>query len=151
MFRMYYISTAIPGLTANDHEEILQKARKNNAALDVTGLLVVRGNQFAQALEGEREKVISLFEKIKLDKRHLRIVIISQEEVEARIFPQWEMGFYDIAPHEELSEIDLNDPKFVSCPSELDRCFRRIIEMEIPSEASEGYSGTPTFEELSRA
>lgn len=148
MFRMYYISTAIPGLTAKDHEEILQKARKNNATLDVTGLLVVKGNQFAQALEGKKKQVLALFEKIKLDKRHLRIVIISQEEVDTRIFPHWGMGFCDIAPHEGLSEIDLNDPKFVSCPSELDRYFRRVVEMEIPAEVNEAYSGTPSFHEL---
>lgn len=128
MFRMYYISTAAEGLTANDHEDILAKARKNNKAADVTGLLVVKGEFFAQALEGEKENVLALFEKIKRDERHYRVVLISEEEVSERIFSNWEMGFKDINSSEKLAEVDLGDPQFVSEPGRLNKVFQLIVE-----------------------
>ena len=93
MFRMYYISTVAPSVTSDDFEDILEKARRNNAKLGVTGLLVVKDNNFAQALEGEKEDVLALYEKIKRDKRHLRIVLISQQEVDASNFLKLGNGF----------------------------------------------------------
>ena len=130
MFRMYYISTAIQGLTENDYQDILAKARKNNVAQGVTGLLIVKGEFFAQALEGEKENVMALFEKIKQDRRHFRVVIISREDVEERIFSNWEMGFRDIGLSDEFPEVDLGDSRFVNDPTALDRVFRRVVEYE---------------------
>lgn len=131
MFQLYYISTAIDGLTPEDHEDILAKARKNNEALGVTGLLIVKGNHFAQVLEGEKENVMQLFEKIKLDKRHYRVVIISQTQIETRVFSHWKMGFRDVntAP-ELLSEVDFSDPKYVDAPENLDKVFRKFVEFQ---------------------
>ncbi|MFK7766053.1 MAG: BLUF domain-containing protein [Mariniblastus sp.] len=130
MIRMYYISTAVEGLAAKDYDEILGKARKNNSKLGVTGLLVVKGGFFAQALEGEEQDVMELFEKIKLDKRHYRVVMISRKEVQERIFQDWEMGFKDINVSVDCADVDLNDPKYVEHPELLDRAFRHVIEVE---------------------
>lgn len=130
MIRMYYISTAIEGLTVLDYDDILTKARENNHKQGLTGLLVVKGGLFAQALEGEEQNVMSLFEKIKSDTRHHRVVVISKNEIEERIFPNWEMGFKDIDLSGDCPEIDLNDPKFVEQPELLDRVFRHVVELE---------------------
>ncbi|MEP3482314.1 MAG: BLUF domain-containing protein [Fuerstiella sp.] len=130
MIRIYYISTAAEGLTSLDYEDILSKARKNNQELELSGLLVVKGGLFAQAIEGREERVSALFEKIKLDKRHHRIVLISKTEIEERLFPNWEMGFKDIDVSESQLEIDLADPKFVKQPELLDRVFRHVVNQE---------------------
>lgn len=130
MFRMYYLSTAAPGLDAKEYEGILNKARQNNVALGVTGLLIVKGDHFVQALEGEREAVLTLFEKIKKDKRHHRVVILSTAVVEERIFGNWEMGFRDVSVSEQIPEIDLSDPQTVRDPDALDRAFRLVVEYE---------------------
>lgn len=131
MIRLYYISTAIEGLTQRDYDDILGKAHANNRKRDVTGLLVVKGGFFAHALEGEEQDVMSLFEKIKTDKRHYRVILISQEEVHERIFLDWEMGFKDINTSEDCVEVDLNDAQFVDQPDALDRVFRRIVNAKI--------------------
>lgn len=130
MLRMYYISNVAKGLTARDYEDILAKARKNNQELGITGLLIVKGKFFAQALEGEHQHVMALFEKIKLDKRHEHVVMISQAEVEERIFSTWAMGFRDISFAAQFPNIDLSDPTLINSPESLDRVFRTVVEME---------------------
>lgn len=51
---------------------------------------------FLQLLEGEKETVENLFEKIKDDKRHSNIVLIVKEKVEERLFSDWSMAFHEL-------------------------------------------------------
>lgn len=90
----------------------------------------MKGKFFAQALEGEHQHVMALFEKIKLDKRHEHVVMISQAEVEERIFSTWAMGFRDISFAAQFPNIDLSDPTLINSPESLDRVFRTVVEME---------------------
>lgn len=129
LIQLFYISKAAEGLTAKDHADILATARKNNRPLGVTGLLVVKGAYFAQALEGEEDVVLPLFDKIKLDKRHAGVVRISYQKIQSRIFPSWDMGFKDINQlGGHLAEIDLADPKYVKDPANLSMVFKNFIE-----------------------
>ncbi len=48
---------------------------------------------FLQALEGEREAVNELYLDIADDPRHDEVVIISYQETEAPVFPEWQMGY----------------------------------------------------------
>lgn len=131
--RLFYISKMSPGLGKSDFEAILAKARLNNRALNITGLLVIKGDFFAQTLEGEPEKVLALYDKIKLDDRHGGVIrILFEENVESRIFPKWEMGFRDINESgANLEEIDFSDERYVKYPDELNRVFRRFVEDEL--------------------
>ena len=86
MIRIFYISKAAPGVNQLDHEQILGTARRNNRSLGITGLLVVKGDYFAQALEGEKQEVESLYQKIAKDPRHTGLVCLSNQEVEEASF-----------------------------------------------------------------
>ena len=66
--------------------DILKKARKNNAASGVTGALLYYDNWFAQALEGPKEAVHSIFSKIKADDRHKAVEGTADEPVTSRVF-----------------------------------------------------------------
>jgi hypothetical protein len=68
-------------------------SRRNNAARKVTGILVHKNGEFLQYLEGPKDVVTALYDKIANDKRHERIKIIENGDLEERVFPNWEMGF----------------------------------------------------------
>lgn len=77
-----------------DLDELLAKARRKNAAHGVTGLLIARGDNFFQLLEGSRAEVLAIFLKIAVDPRHEDIKVLFEVEVEnaVRLFPSWQMG-----------------------------------------------------------
>lgn len=93
MKRLLYISTARTPLSAAELDDVLARSRRNNAASDVTGLLVVGGRRFLQALEGPEASVDATFDRIKRDRRHFAIVKLHDKLVTERSFDQWAMGF----------------------------------------------------------
>ena len=93
MYRILYISTARAIYSAAALQDILRVSRRNNAAVDVTGLLVVGGRRFLQALEGPKDAVSATFDRIAGDARHFAIVKLGDTAITARSFAQWSMGF----------------------------------------------------------
>lgn len=92
MHRLLYISTAREALKPTALDLLLVEARRNNAAVDVTGLLVVGGKRFLQALEGPEGAVRAVYERIRKDPRHFAIVSLIDQQIPARAFPDWSMG-----------------------------------------------------------
>ena len=129
LVRYFYISKAAKDLGTEGYQAILAKARQNNLILGITGLLVVKGSYFAQVLEGDREKVDPLFEKIKLDNRHTGVIKVREDETDVRLFPQWQMGFRHLDNSGlQLAQVDLSDPRFIHDPKELSIIFRSFVE-----------------------
>jgi len=93
MQRILYISTARDGVDEAALDGILRSSRRNNAAVGVTGLLVVGGRRFLQVLEGPEEAVASVFERISRDPRHFAVVRLSRKTIETRAFGEWAMGY----------------------------------------------------------
>lgn len=92
MYRLLYISTARQELSPIELDTLLRVSRRNNAAVAITGLLVVGGKRFLQALEGPEEAVCQTFQRIERDPRHFACVILTQGIVAERAFPKWSMG-----------------------------------------------------------
>jgi hypothetical protein len=61
--------------------------------VDVTGLLIVGGRRFLQALEGPAEAVKKTYDRIKADRRHFAAVVLSDREIAERSFFEWAMGY----------------------------------------------------------
>ena len=96
MLSLIYVSTSINLLSDEELLDLLKVSRDHNKALDITGLLLYKGGNFMQVLEGPDEVVNSLYEKIKLDPRHKDVTVISSEQIPARQFPAWEMAFQNL-------------------------------------------------------
>jgi hypothetical protein len=108
LIQLVYISTMRQPISATECAAILGKSRTNNAAVGVTGLLVVGGNRFLQLLEGEEEAVMERFDAIRADPRHFGIVLLDKRVTDVRQCPDWAMGFIESASHvtgDSLSEI----------------------------------------------
>ncbi len=70
---------------------ILVSARRNNPRLDITGCLICRQDMYLQLLEGPEAAISALYERIKVDDRHLAVISLSHEIVNERMFPDWAM------------------------------------------------------------
>lgn len=105
-----YCSAAKGGaITPVELSTILETARRNNARLEVSGMLLYDDGAFFQILEGERDVVESLFNKISTDPRHGRITKIVVEPIEKRSFAEWTMGYPRITRAELAAIPGLND------------------------------------------
>lgn len=96
MLSLIYVSSSVREMNAEELLDILKVSRENNVAKDVTGLLLYKGGNFMQALEGPDDVVMALYEKIKKDPRHKDVSIISTEQIQKRQFPAWEMAFTNL-------------------------------------------------------
>lgn len=96
MLSLIYVSSSVREMNAEELLDILKVSRENNVARDVTGLLLYKGGNFMQALEGQDDVVRALYEKIQKDPRHKDVSIISTEQIQKRQFPAWEMAFTNL-------------------------------------------------------
>lgn len=92
MLQIVYLSTATPGLVAQDIARILIKSRGNNRADDITGLLYHDGKRFLQALEGSDAAVERVFARILVDPRHSDVRLLSRRPIDEREFGTWAMA-----------------------------------------------------------
>ena len=93
LVRLVYASTITKGITESDIQNILDVARKNNALVDVTGLLLFNRNYFLQCLEGSRAQVNKIYHQILNDQRHEDILLLDYTEIFEREFGDWSMGY----------------------------------------------------------
>jgi hypothetical protein len=84
--------------------ELLEKSRKNNAKLGITGMLLYKDGEFMQVLEGEEKAVRSLSKRIAEDPRHTNFIILMDRVCTQREFPDWSMGFTNL---DELTAQDV--------------------------------------------
>lgn len=82
-------------------QNILAAARRNNAALNVTGALLYNAGNFAQILEGPLASVEQIFESIQRDFRHSEVTVIHSDFSTARQFADWSMAFSGASSIEE--------------------------------------------------
>ncbi|MFD1001036.1 BLUF domain-containing protein [Ohtaekwangia kribbensis] len=89
---LVYVSTRKRNCTDEEIEKILAACRTNNGPLDITGVLLYSDTRFIQYVEGKSTALTSLYDKIKKDARHEKVVMISYNPITDRIFPSWQMG-----------------------------------------------------------
>ena len=93
MISIIYVSTAVQAFSTADLAQLLDISRQNNAAREVTGMMLYKDGNFMQAIEGEEADVRALYDKLHLDPRHTRILTLLEEKISERQFGDWSMGF----------------------------------------------------------
>ncbi|MDH4060817.1 MAG: BLUF domain-containing protein [Aquincola sp.] len=92
LVRLMYTSRAVPAVDQEELIAILKKSKANNARSGVTGALCFSEGIFIQVLEGGRNAVSKLYNRIAADSRHADVVLLSYDEIEERRFAGWSMG-----------------------------------------------------------
>ena len=96
MHRIVYISGETARLGRPDLEALLTESRGRNEQLGITGLLLYHHGNFMQILEGEEADIRGVFESIRRDPRHYRVITVLDEPIGQRDFPGWSMAFREI-------------------------------------------------------
>jgi hypothetical protein len=104
IYRMLYVSGATRPMSPADLDAILAASRRNNEALDVTGLLLWAEGAFIQVLEGEADVVKRLAARIRNDNRHRNFMVLVEQESAERAFGRWSMGFKRLEPGQTESD-----------------------------------------------
>ena len=100
IYRLAYVSEATPLMKPEDLQAIAEVSGPRNASADITGILVMDAGRILQVLEGRRNAVVNLFEKISGDPRHQKIRKVAGAEQEARLLNNWSMvgGDHGVVP-----------------------------------------------------
>ncbi|HSI57055.1 MAG TPA: BLUF domain-containing protein [Ideonella sp.] len=108
MFQILYVSALADHCGASDVSDVIQVSRDHNPREGIRGALVFDGAQFAQLLQGERDKLLQLMQRIEADGRHRQIAVLLRAECDAALArPQWLAGYCEpdtLAPLRELAD-----------------------------------------------
>ena len=83
--------------------QIIVSSTKNNPETGVTGCLLSGSNSFLQLLEGPRQTIDRLYVTISADSRHKNVVMLTDEDIDERLFASWSMK---LAPFDDLEWSD---------------------------------------------
>ena len=96
LFQLVYISKSDTPADTDVLEAIRKSAVRNNSANNITGLLLHSHGHFMQILEGHCTNVAATFDRICEDSRHAEIQCVYFAPTRERIYPDWNMGVYDL-------------------------------------------------------
>ncbi len=100
-----YISDSRINKSITDFNNLIEKAKTNNAKNNITGILVYRNNNFLQVFEGAPETVDTIFDKIRMDQRHQNIFKIIDTSIDQRIFEEYKFGFTVVSDKNALQNL----------------------------------------------
>ena len=104
MIQIIYTSTAVSMFSKDQLKTLLTKSRRNNHALQVSGMLVYDDGFFMQVLEGPERVVDGLYASIGQDPRHDNIRLLLHHRIKEKEYEDWSMGFVDTS--ELVTQID---------------------------------------------
>lgn len=91
LHQLVYVSRMTRPMDADEIDRIVERSSKANDARSISGALLVCGDLFIQALEGDHAGVKALFERIEADPRHNGVSIRGVEPLDRRVFGRWGM------------------------------------------------------------
>lgn len=89
--RLIYRSVVARPVRFQDVEAIAEISAKNNSKVGVSGMLVYTPSHFLQVLEGDKDAVETVYNRVKKDPRHQMIKTLAVETTAERAFGNWGM------------------------------------------------------------
>lgn len=129
LLSLAYISVPLRRFPPDELRDLLAISRRNNVRLGITGMLLYKGGNFMQALEGPEASVRALQEKIGRDPRHRSMITVLDTWTDYRQFADWSMGFRDLngveaqnlPGYNEFLNVPLTGEEFAGQPSRAQR------------------------------
>lgn len=97
-----FMSTAIRPFSELELSNLSLIASSNNERAGITGLLIYCDGNFIEVLEGEKDKLDTMFGKIARDPRHTEIEVLLSTRIKERNFISSSMGVLNMARMEHL-------------------------------------------------
>lgn len=116
LVQLAYVSRREPSLTNREIiDAIVIPGMRRNRALNITGCLWFGDERFLQVLEGDPKEVEGLYDRIRRDKRHFDVQLVSFAPVQQRSFDRFSLKHIESA---ELVEVDALIARFSPKPRE---------------------------------
>ncbi|MDF1691947.1 MAG: BLUF domain-containing protein [Zhongshania sp.] len=106
IFYLIYVSSAVKQMPEEDLLLLLRQSQAKNCDLDISGMLLYKGGNFMQMLEGDEKTVRELYATIKNDERHKNVLTIITGNLKERNFIGWSMGFQNMDKVADLQTYD---------------------------------------------
>lgn len=146
LYSLVYVSSAVTLFSSAELVALLEQSRANNIRLGVSGLLLYKDGNAMQLLEGERETVLALYDRIARDPRHRGLLRLLEGPTETRQFAEWSMAFHDLSAPEaraipgysEFLSTPLTGAEFSANPTRCQRLlttFKRAMSGATPPRA----------------
>jgi hypothetical protein len=100
------VSKGKDDLSTDDLEELFGYTLKYNTEHNITGILLYKSGSFLQVLEGAKDTLLSIFERIEEDPRHKEIFTILKGPSKKRIFGDYASRFSIVKTEEDLENIE---------------------------------------------
>jgi Sensors of blue-light using FAD len=134
MFSLVYVSSATNPFSDAQLRGLLEQSRVANQARDITGVLLYKGGNFMQLLDGEESAVRNLYRKISLDTRHQGSMILLAANESQRLSSDWSMAFRALKDpqlatmpgYSDFLNIELTDSRYASEPSRTQRLLHYL-------------------------
>jgi len=96
---IYHSLAAGDGLSPEQLADLLRQARSHNQDHRLSGLLLYAADtkEFVQVIEGPRDEIDALYQRIAHDPRHKHAFVLHEGPAPGRMFPDWRMGFVPAA------------------------------------------------------
>jgi len=122
---LVYVSSATTLFSDGDLDDLLVTSRENNSRLNISGMLLYKGGNLMQVLEGDEAKVRALYAKITADRRHSGFIVLCDGFQAERQFSDWSMAFRNLNDSElpstpgysKFLNTPLTAPEFRADPS----------------------------------
>jgi hypothetical protein len=132
LISLVYVSSAVGSLADEEILDILHASRTNNERLGITGMLLYKGGNFMQVLEGPDDSVGTLLRKVERDGRHRGVLQLARKTIEKRSFADWSMAFQNLDSLNAVSHpayspflsASLLDEQFRSRP---EACYKLLL------------------------
>ena len=112
MYYLIYVSYATENPNVDELRILAQSSHVNNKKMGISGMLMYLDGKYLQVLEGEKNAVLNLYNKISKDPRHRQIRVLIEGEIHQRNFKNWAMGF-KMLNHQDFKDLsgltDLDD------------------------------------------
>jgi hypothetical protein len=111
LVRYFYVSRSRAGLRPPEVHRLVGSSQVNNRRRNVTGLLAYSGPHFAQIIEGRRDDVEPLMQRIAADERHHDVRVLRvDEDIVNRDFGEWSMQLLESPATADWIEALLSTP-----------------------------------------
>ncbi|TDE09594.1 BLUF domain-containing protein [Dyadobacter psychrotolerans] len=97
---LIYLSTARELFDQDKISALLTHSHNKNRTLGITGILLYCNGSIIQVLEGEKQRVESLYQVISTDQRHHNLIRLYTGLIDQRTFPDWLMGYSTLTAKE---------------------------------------------------
>ncbi len=126
-YTICYLSKQAVALKDSELENLFKFILETNPTMNITGALLQNNNFFLQVLEGDKEIIKNLFEKIRRDKRHTGVLLILNQKIEKRIFKNYDANFNILKTKSDIEKLN-NYLSLYDFENKYSKSIKTIIE-----------------------